>query len=79
MLPESHHYPGGSAVARNLAASRSQGDILIMIDADDLIKVDFIPQVVGAIRDNKIDFVYVLAEEYIISENKIIPPEQKSG
>lgn len=79
MIPESHHYPGGAAVARNLAASRSQGDVLIMIDADDLIKADFISQVIGVIEDEEVDFVYVLAEEYIVSENKIVPPEQKPG
>lgn len=79
MIPESHHYPGGAAVARNLAASRSQGDVLIMIDADDLIKADFISQVIGVIENEEVDFVYVLAEEYIVSENKIVPPEQKPG
>lgn len=79
MIPESHHYPGGAAVARNLASSRAQGDILIMIDADELIKSDFISQVVEVIRNENVDFVYVLAEEYIVSEDEIISPEQKPG
>ena len=59
---------GGAASARNMGLRAATGDLILLLDADDVLTDGALDALYGAMQENGVDAVFAMAEDFISPE-----------